>query len=115
MEAIGREKVRSPQHCYKCGTEFREVENRRLYCSTCDELAPLFPKSAMEEPKTPKMKSTKVVILEMAVGRHWLKLPEPIRIKHPEEKLLLLVVGKDEKVHQKIAVDLESVIKAEGK
>ena len=104
-----------PQHCYKCGTELREVENRRLYCSTCDELAPLVPKSAMEEPKTPKMKSTKVVIHEMNIGGHGLTLDPPFKIRHPEEKLLILVLGKDDKVIQRVAVDLESVIKAAGK
>ncbi len=64
---------------------------------------------------TEPMKSIKVVIREMAIGSHWLKLPKPFRINHPEEKLLILVLGKGDKVIHKVAVDLESVIKAEGK
>lgn len=62
-----------------------------------------------------QMKSTKVVIHEMNVGGHRLTLDPPIRVKHPEEKLLFLVLGKDDKVIHKVALDLEAVIKAAGK
>ena len=64
---------------------------------------------------TEPMKSTKVVIHEMNIGGHGLTLDPPIRVTHPEEKLLFLVLGKDDKVIHKVALDLGAVIKAAGK